>query len=103
MKTIEQYRKDALDYKSIPHKLYELGVEASADYALLSEQYGILEVAKAKFWEDKELSDTKIEMMWLRTEDEANMNTIKRHMKGLEMLKSSIRGLIYNANQEKFN
>lgn len=101
MKTLSDYNEEIKANLTRPDRLAELNVELSGLFAYYSEQFANFELLRADFWKDKEMSDKKIEMEWLRTENGIHWMRIKRQMRGIEKIHSSIKSLIYNVSREK--
>lgn len=96
MKTLTEFAKEVLLYKNNPHKLAEIHIEISADYAFMADVRKDLELEKAEFWQCKEagekpLSDTAVEAKWRIMEGGKKEIKLKWEMRGLEKLMSAIK------------
>lgn len=109
MKTLKQYVKEIEANKENPGALSEIGVQLSADYMACADAIIPIKLKKAVEWtkikrsEEKPLSDTLTEMLWMQTQDGQDEIKLKYRMKSLEKALASIKGHIYIKNQESYN
>lgn len=109
METLKNYVKQIEDNKENPGALSEIAVQLSADYMACADAIIPIKLKKATEWtkikrsEEKPLSDTLTEMLWMQTQDGQDEIKLKYRMKSLEKTIASIKSHIYIKNQEAHN
>lgn len=111
MRTLEEYAKIVLENSGSPHELAELQVEMAAKYALLTEGYKPIKVAKAGYWSqkyqvpegEKPLSDRYLETQWEASELGMKEIKLKMELEGLDRLISACKAVQFEAMREAKN
>lgn len=106
MKTITELSEQILKSKDHPRSLSKLLMEMATKYAMVSDIYKDLRMAKNVFWQEnkkEKVSDKAVEISWHCTEEGEKELRATMELKSLEKLMSSVKSYLRVLENESRN